>query len=87
MKETCIYNFLEYVQTEQQIYGKPICSLYFVDRLCISTWARFWFPFFNSNFKFVSGILLFYMCCYNFPNLRTEISNTLRTMINNNLNF
>ena len=30
-----IYNFIEYVQTEQQIYVKSISSLYFVDRICI----------------------------------------------------
>ena len=28
-------NFIEYVQAEQQIYVKSVCSIYLVDRLCI----------------------------------------------------
>ena len=62
---------------------KSICGLYFVDRLCIAQMDKILVSIFLiAILSFVSGIWIFCMCWYNYPNLRTEISNALRTMIN-----
>ena len=55
LKEACVYNFILYVQTVQQIYVQVFMQPIFC-RLCIAYMDKILVSIFNSNFKFVNSI-------------------------------
>ena len=50
--------------------------------LAKSVWTTLWYPLTDLYFETVEGIGFFYLCRNNFPNFRSYVGDTFRTVIN-----